>query len=241
MTDRSSSAAYCSDLVRQADEHRWLATRYASPERRERLIALYALHHEVRRVPAAVSEPPLGEIRLQWWRDAVAEIAAGEVKRAHPVVEHVAATQCVHAGNRAAIDAAIDARAHLLYGDVFSSADAAFDWLMTAEGYLADARAVGEIAQPVRDRLVAAEAAFVAAHEAVDVAAPFEAELEARAGAEHAALKAALNVGHAAIPNEAFPDQLHLSLIPIRLGDDGPFTPLRVRLALFKAMASGVL
>lgn len=44
--------------------------------------ALYAFNNEVARIPALVSEPMPGEIRLQWWREAVAgERDAGD----HPV------------------------------------------------------------------------------------------------------------------------------------------------------------
>jgi phytoene/squalene synthetase len=44
---------------------------FAPREARESLLALYIFDAEIKRIPALVSEPMLGEIRLQWWRDVV--------------------------------------------------------------------------------------------------------------------------------------------------------------------------
>ena len=61
-------------LVRRVDEDRWLAARFAPRLVRERLTALYALNHEIARAAEGASNPTLGEMRLLWWRDAIAEI-----------------------------------------------------------------------------------------------------------------------------------------------------------------------
>jgi phytoene synthase len=53
------------------------------------MIGLYAFNLEVASTRERVSEPMLGQIRLQWWRDALAEIGAGRPRR-HPVVESLA-------------------------------------------------------------------------------------------------------------------------------------------------------
>ena len=42
------------------------------------LFALYALNVELARVAELVTEPGLGEIRLEWWREALARAAKGE-------------------------------------------------------------------------------------------------------------------------------------------------------------------
>lgn len=128
---------YCADLVRRADEDRWLSAQYAPKADRPRLYALYALHLEIERVPAAVSEPPLGEIRLQWWREAIAEIVAGKSVRAHPVVQAAAEVKVMDGLSQTAFERAIDARARLLYGEGFTDAADLEDWLVRAEGYLA--------------------------------------------------------------------------------------------------------
>jgi len=60
--------------LQREDEDRWLSSRYAGDGVRQKLIALYALNLELAKVHTIVSEPGLGAIRFQWWRDAVGEI-----------------------------------------------------------------------------------------------------------------------------------------------------------------------
>ena len=79
-------------LVRRVDEDRWLASRFAPADARARLIALYAVNYEIARTAEVVREAPLGAIRLQWWRDALEEIAAGAAPREHPALKALAPT-----------------------------------------------------------------------------------------------------------------------------------------------------
>ncbi|MEC9368050.1 MAG: phytoene/squalene synthase family protein [Pseudomonadota bacterium] len=58
-------------LVREQDPDRYLSVLFAPKAARESLMALYAFGCELHRIPRVVSEPMLGEIRLQWWRDAL--------------------------------------------------------------------------------------------------------------------------------------------------------------------------
>jgi len=58
---------------------------------RSRLIALLALDLELARIPHTVSEPLLGQMRLQWWRGALAETRQGSAP-AHPVAQALAET-----------------------------------------------------------------------------------------------------------------------------------------------------
>jgi phytoene synthase len=78
--------SYCEQLVREADKDRFLAGLFAPADRRDPLFALYAFNVEVARVRELVHEPLAGEVRLQWWRDALKEQAHGEV-RANPVAD----------------------------------------------------------------------------------------------------------------------------------------------------------
>ncbi|MBY0564660.1 MAG: squalene/phytoene synthase family protein [Hyphomonadaceae bacterium] len=73
-------------LVRRVDEDRWLASRFAPPPARERLVAVYAVAHEIARIPWLVKEANLGAIRLAWWRDALAALHAGEQAEQHPAL-----------------------------------------------------------------------------------------------------------------------------------------------------------
>lgn len=76
--------------VRRHDEDRWLASRFAPADVRTRLIAIYALNHEIARTADVVSQAAIGDIRLAWWREALAEIAAGKLPRAHPLLQAIA-------------------------------------------------------------------------------------------------------------------------------------------------------
>jgi phytoene synthase len=108
-------------LVRRVDEDRWLASRFADPAGRNRLIALAAFYYEVARAPEAVSEPMIGEIRLQWWRDAITAIYADGALPAHPVVEAAAAAIVEAQLPREPFDAMIDARSKDLEAAPFTA------------------------------------------------------------------------------------------------------------------------
>jgi NADH dehydrogenase [ubiquinone] 1 alpha subcomplex assembly factor 6 len=83
---------------------------FAPAERREALFALYAFNFEVARIRETVSEPVLGQIRLQWWRESIAAAFEGGVVRHHIVVE--ALTTAIRAGalTRAHFERLVDAR-----------------------------------------------------------------------------------------------------------------------------------
>jgi len=76
--------AHCAALVREGDKDRFLASLFAPAERRRHLFALYAFNVEIGRVGQVAHEALAGEIRLQWWRDALAGPGHGDV-RANPV------------------------------------------------------------------------------------------------------------------------------------------------------------
>ena len=58
-------------LVRQHDPDRFLTVLFAPPAKRDALLSLYALNHELARAREVASEPTLALIRLQWWREVV--------------------------------------------------------------------------------------------------------------------------------------------------------------------------
>jgi phytoene synthase len=84
------SAAYCLEQVRRFDRERYLCLLFAPEPARSRLLALYAFNLEISKIRETVSEPLLGQIRLQWWREALAEFERGTV-RAHPIAEALSA------------------------------------------------------------------------------------------------------------------------------------------------------
>jgi phytoene synthase len=86
VTDKLS---YCGDLVRHNDPDRFLTCLFAPAQCREALFALYAFNFEIAKTRETVREPMMGRIRLQWWREAIAELYDGKA-REHQVVRALA-------------------------------------------------------------------------------------------------------------------------------------------------------
>src|SRR4029079_2898216 len=105
----SDPFAFCEDLVRRIDFDRYLCARCAPERARRHLFALYAFNYEVAKTAESVTQPVAGQIRLQWWRDAIAEICAGNA-RAHEVASALAAVVNEHRLPQILFDALIDAR-----------------------------------------------------------------------------------------------------------------------------------
>ena len=124
-------------FLAEADKDFWLAARYAAPADAARVRALMALALELRRIPSVVSEAPIGEIRLQWWREALDELAAGSQPRGHPLLQALHAAGAVDDRTRVRIETGIDARARFLYPDPFENPRALFTAMRGAEGWLA--------------------------------------------------------------------------------------------------------
>lgn len=99
----------CAEQVRQQDYDHYLCGLFAPEEQRQGLYALYALNAEIARTPELVSEPLLGRIRLQWWRDAVDAAYQGGGPR-HQVVQALAQAIVRFDLPREEFDAMLDAR-----------------------------------------------------------------------------------------------------------------------------------
>lgn len=115
-TNPSWAFAHCESLLRAGDPDRYFATLFAPADKRPHLFALYAFSHEVARVRDSISEPMPGEVRLQWWRDALQGEARGNV-RANPVAAALDDTIVRFRLPRQALVALVDARTFDLYDD----------------------------------------------------------------------------------------------------------------------------
>ncbi|HEX2136022.1 MAG TPA: phytoene/squalene synthase family protein [Microvirga sp.] len=111
---------HCEALVRDGDPDRYWASLFAPASKRRFLFALYAFNFEVSRVRDSVREPMLGEIRLQWWRDALQGEARGDV-RANPVAAALDDTIVTFRLPRQALVDLVDARVFDLYEDPMPS------------------------------------------------------------------------------------------------------------------------
>lgn len=79
--DRAAHRDIVAQVLRDTDRDRYLATLLLKPPAREAVQALYAFAADVASVRDRVSEPAPGEVRLQWWADAIADTGHGEVRR----------------------------------------------------------------------------------------------------------------------------------------------------------------
>lgn len=76
--DSKDEALLCLEQVRRFDHDRFLTLAFAPADKQQALAALYAFNAEIARIPSLVSEPMLGQIRLQWWRDTLEALERGE-------------------------------------------------------------------------------------------------------------------------------------------------------------------
>ncbi len=116
MAEAQSNFAHCEALVREADPDRYWASLFAPADKRPHFHALYAFNFEIARVRESVREPMIGEIRLQWWRDALQGEARGDVK-ANPVAAALDDTIVKFRLPRQSFVDLIDARIFDLYDD----------------------------------------------------------------------------------------------------------------------------
>ncbi|MBV1798415.1 squalene/phytoene synthase family protein [Siccirubricoccus sp. G192] len=97
-------------LARTHDPDRFLCALFAPAERREALFTLIAFNHELARAREAARTPLLALMRLQWWREAVEQAAAGKPPRRHEVAAPLHAAIAAGALDPADLLAMADAR-----------------------------------------------------------------------------------------------------------------------------------
>jgi phytoene synthase len=112
--------AHCGALVRTADKDRFLSGLFAPADLRPALHALYAFNVEISRVGQRVREPLAGEIRLQWWEDAIAGHGAGDVG-SNPVAAALLATVARHGLPIDLLSASIAAHRFDLYNEAMAT------------------------------------------------------------------------------------------------------------------------
>lgn len=121
--------AYCSAQARAAEYGRWLCSLFAPEPARRDLWALLAFNAEIARTREVVREAMLGQIRLQWWREAITEAYDGKV-RAHQVMAPLADAIARHRPPQQHFETLLDGRLRDLD-------DQPFDSLASLEAYAA--------------------------------------------------------------------------------------------------------
>jgi phytoene synthase len=147
--------------ARAHERDRYLAALLARGQVRDDLIVLAAFAGEVAHVPSLVSEPMIGEIRLQWWREALE--APGERGRSgHPVADLMRGTVERHRLPLGLLIGFIDAQALGLGDGTLPDDEALRSYLARTEGALFELalRIVGRGAGGDRALIVAAGQAY---------------------------------------------------------------------------------
>ncbi|WP_170294625.1 squalene/phytoene synthase family protein [Roseospira navarrensis] len=131
-------------LVRRHDRDRFVLALMAPAARREALFALFALAVELRRIPGLVSEPVLGVMRLQYWRDLIAAEDSQAAARGNPVAEALAREALPRLGpdGPALLETVLQGHADDLAPDPPVDATAARALAAATDGALAEAAAL---------------------------------------------------------------------------------------------------
>ena len=90
-----SGFSYCADLLRRSDPAQFSLCLFAPLPERQKLFNLYALLHEIRRIPYQAADPAAAQIRLKWWHDRIDDLYTGSIPAGHPVLEAFAVTKPV--------------------------------------------------------------------------------------------------------------------------------------------------
>lgn len=149
MSEHSTSALgsayeFCFDAVRRNDRDLWLASLFWPETVRPHTHALLAFNAEIAGVQNAVTNPTLGEIRYQWWREVIEKDAPA----GNPVAEALLDTIGRFNLDKARLLALIEARSFDLYDDPMPTEEALENYLRDTSANLFDA--VARILAPGR-------------------------------------------------------------------------------------------
>lgn len=113
---KPESAAFAAAELRANDRDRYLATLVLPEVERAAVTALYAFNADIASVRDRAKEAAAGEIRLQWWHDALAGQGHGDV-RANPLAEALLDSIAEYGLPVPALIRMIEARRFDLYDD----------------------------------------------------------------------------------------------------------------------------
>ncbi|KAF1982463.1 hypothetical protein K402DRAFT_384609 [Aulographum hederae CBS 113979] len=101
----AAARAYCSNLIRHYDSPSFTLQTFIPPHARDAYLAIRAFNIDVSRIADATSNPTVGAMRMQFWRDAVTKALAGTPPKEPVAVLLAAAAE--------ALDARTDGKAKL--------------------------------------------------------------------------------------------------------------------------------
>ena len=131
---RAESAAFTADYLRKNDPDRYWASLVLPAGKRSAVQSLYAFSADVAGIRDRVSQPMAGEIRLQWWKDALEGSGHGDIGR-NPLAEALLDTIGAFRLNSAPFIHLVEARRFDLYDDPMPD-------IGTFEGYAGETASV---------------------------------------------------------------------------------------------------
>lgn len=153
----SDDLTACAKIVERGDPLRFRTAMMAPVAARAKLFALYAFNVEVSRAPWVTQEAMIAEMRLQWWRDVLEEIAEGSPVRRHEVATPLA--EVLSADQAQLLDTLVAARRWDIYCDPFEDTAHLDRYIDETAGHLmwVAASLLGQAAEaPVRQAAYAA-------------------------------------------------------------------------------------
>lgn len=123
----SNPSTHATNTLRDADRDRYLATLVLPAEHRDAVTALYAFNADIAAIRERVTGPQPGEIRLQWWADALTGEGHGAVRQ-NPLADALLDTIARYNLPTGTLQRLIAARRFDLYDDPMPD-------LETFEGY----------------------------------------------------------------------------------------------------------
>jgi phytoene synthase len=204
---------YCETLLREEDKDRYLATLFAPAEARPALFSLYAFDLETAQVARRVREPLAGEIRLQWWHDALSG-QSPEQTSGNPVAAAFLETMQRCDLPLEQVLALVEARRSRLYEEPLAGLDVLQDFARNTAGIVFSlaAQVLNGEANAAADRL--AGAAALAA--VIDAEAGSHQYAKNVLGAARDSLEQA-RMAIGAVPEPTLPAFLTLALVNARL------------------------
>ncbi len=119
-----SQAEIVRTAARAFERDRYLSALLAPADVRDDLLALAAFAGEIARIPGDVSQPMIGEIRLQWWRDALGSAAgAGGGATGNPIADALGVAMLRHAVPLELVHGVLDAQSQRLDDRPFGELD----------------------------------------------------------------------------------------------------------------------
>jgi len=88
--NKISSQDYCKNFVRENNYNLYLLHFFVPRVNRRNILALMALHTELRMIPKKVHDPMMRIIRLKWWEDEIEKIQNKKPYSDSPILQELA-------------------------------------------------------------------------------------------------------------------------------------------------------